>query len=148
MAPDPKFKNTFATHLKFDTITQFAGAARKDIDPGKSISVTDLYLCNDGDEGKCALQVWEWNKSKSLKWAEKTLKKAACISDGDVGSFKLADSGYINGDNVDISLIAYYWDGSKWVQNDSFGCKGSRVINNLPRAITDYICNLIYKRSY
>ena len=122
MAPNPKFKNTFATHLEWDTETQYAGDSRKEVDGSKSISVKNVYLCNDGDEGKCALQIWDWKKSKEIQWKQKTLSKDECISDGDLSPFKLVDHGYSNGDDVDIALIAYYWDGATWKQNDSLGC--------------------------
>lgn len=135
MAPDPKFTNTFATRLEWDTEEQYADDPRKEVEGSKSISVKGIYLCNNGEYGKCVLQIWDWNKSKQIQWKEKYLSTDVCISDGDLSSFKLVDHGYEDGDEVDIAFIAYYWDGASWIQNDSLGC-GFEDKNAKPPPIT------------
>jgi len=91
------------------------------VDAGQTVNVPynaelEAYYAvrNDGDQsGTIGIQLWDWKSSKGILW--KTVNLSPGQEDyGFLGFFKATG-------DMDLSFIAYYWDGTKWVQTDSYG---------------------------
>jgi len=68
----------------------------------------------NGGEGKVKLQVWDITRNKELSSKSTTMSKDG-LWEADV-PFTMPNQ------SIDVKLIVYYWDGSKWVKNHEVGC--------------------------
>jgi len=68
---------------------------------------------NDGGDGQIAVQLWDTRNNREVLRKEFSLASGSQRIES-LGSFTV-DS------DMDLVFITYYWDGSNWVQVDSYG---------------------------